>query len=75
MTRRTSTTVSGGIVCCSDGQQTTTPSVQRCESTPSQARPEYWDVSYNFRGQEHRVQMSTPPGPTLIVNEQGEPRV
>jgi len=59
-----------------DGQQTTTtPSVQRCESTPSQARPEYWDVSYNFRGQEHRVQMSTPPGPTLIVNEQGEPRV
>jgi uncharacterized protein YcfJ len=48
-------------------------SVQRCENVPSQV-PTYYDVSYNFRGQEHRVQMTTQPGPTVRVNEQGEPR-
>ncbi len=56
------------------GQQVVTQDVQRCASVPSQARPEYWDVTYTFRGQEHRVQMSNPPGPTVTVNEQGEPR-
>jgi uncharacterized protein YcfJ len=48
--------------------------VQRCQNLPSQAQPQYWDVAYNFRGQEHRVQMTAPPGRTLTVNEQGEPR-
>lgn len=48
--------------------------VRRCERTPSQARPQYWDVTYYFRGVEHRVQMTSPPGHTLTVNEQGEPR-
>jgi len=48
--------------------------VQHCENVPSQARPDYWDVTYDFRGVEHRVQMTAPPGPTLTVNEQGEPR-
>lgn len=48
--------------------------VQRCERVPSQARPDHWDVTYSFRGQEHRVQMTDPPGPTVTVNEQGEPR-
>ena len=57
-----------------NGQQTTTQDVQRCASTPSQARPDYWDVTYNFRGQEHRVQMTAAPGPTVTVNRQGEPR-
>jgi len=56
------------------GGQATTRDVRRCENVPSQARPEYWDVSYNFRGQEHRIQMTTPPGNTVTVNEQGEPR-
>lgn len=48
--------------------------VQRCENTPGQARPDYWDVTYTFRGQEHRVQLSSAPGTTVVVNEQGEPR-
>ena len=48
--------------------------VQRCASMPGQARPDYWDVSYDFRGVEHRVQTTTPPGPTITVNERGEPR-
>ena len=56
------------------GQQASTQDVQRCESVPSQARPQYWDVTYEFRGQDHRIQMTAPPGPTVTVNEQGEPR-
>jgi len=48
--------------------------VQRCASTPSQNRPAYWDVTYDFRGQEHRIQMTNPPGSTVSVNAQGEPR-
>ena len=48
--------------------------VQRCESVSGPVRPQYWDVTYNFRGQEHRIQMTAAPGPTVIVNEQGEPR-
>lgn len=47
--------------------------VQKCASVPSQT-PTYWDVTYNFRGQDHRVQMTTQPGATVTVNEQGEPR-
>ena len=47
--------------------------VQRCATGPS-GPPQYWDVTYNFRGMEHRVQMSAPPGPTIAVNENGEPR-
>ncbi len=56
------------------GQHVYSQDVQRCANV-SEARPEYWDVTYNFRGQEHRVQMSQPPGPTITVNRAGEPRV
>ena len=48
--------------------------VQRCRDVPAAARPEYWDVEYDFRGQRHRVQMQQPPGPTITVNGNGEPR-
>jgi hypothetical protein len=41
---------------------------------PSQARPDHWDVIYSFRGQEHRIQVTAPPGQTITVNERGEPR-
>lgn len=51
-----------------------TQNVQHCETVPSQARPEFWDVTYTFRGQEHRVQMTSPPGATVPVNRKGEPR-
>jgi uncharacterized protein YcfJ len=64
----------GANVGRNDGQQTTTQNVQRCTSAPNAARPTYWDVTYNFRGVEHRVQMTRPPGATVSVNEQGEPR-
>jgi len=52
----------------------TTRDVQRCREIPSQAKPEFWDVTYNFRGQDHHVQLTAPPGLTVTVNEQGEPR-
>ena len=69
--------VAGGAVGANvgrDGGGQQAQDVQRCESVPSQARTEFWDVTYNFRGQEHRMQVTSPPGPTITVNEQGEPR-
>lgn len=51
-----------------------TQDVQRCASVPGTGRPEFWDVTYDFQGQQHRVQMSAPPGPTITVNGYGEPR-
>ena len=50
-----------------------TQDVQRCTSQAS-GTPAFYEVSYNFRGTEHRVQMTTPPGRTVLVNERGEPR-
>ena len=47
--------------------------VQRCTSSPP-GPPEFYDVTYNFRGVEHRVQMKEPPGRTILVNGNGEPR-
>ena len=71
--------IAGGVIGSkvgrdANGQPAQTQNVQRCASTPSQAPPAYWDVTYNFRGQAHSVQMVTQPGPTMTVNEQGEPR-
>jgi uncharacterized protein YcfJ len=48
--------------------------VRRCENVGSQT-PQYWDVTYNYGGVEHRVQMTTPPGRTIAVNRDGEPRL
>jgi uncharacterized protein YcfJ len=48
--------------------------VQRCSAVPGNARADYFDVTYVFRGREHRVQMSAPPGPTIFVNGSGVPR-
>ena len=52
-----------------------TQDVQRCVDVPTAARLDYWDVTYNFGGYEHHVQMTSPPGATILVNAQGEPRV
>ena len=58
-----------------DGQTVPSQDLQRCETVPGQARTAYWDVTYRFRGQEHRMQMTRQPGATVTVNSQGEPRV
>ena len=47
--------------------------VRRCENVAS-TTPQYYDVTYNFRGVDHRVQMASQPGPTIAVNGKGEPR-
>jgi len=57
-----------------NGQQGYSQNVQRCASVPSESRPDYWDVTYTFRGEQHRMQMTAPPGPTVTVNGYGEPR-
>ena len=51
-----------------------TQDVQRCETV--QGTPQYYEVTYDFRGARHVAQMSAPPaGNTIIVNERGEPRM
>ncbi len=52
-----------------------TQDVQRCVNVSTAAPLDYWDVTYNFRGYEHHVQTTSPPGRTILVNAQGEPRV
>jgi len=69
--------VVGGVVGANVGRDSGTQygkDVRRCENAPSQSRADHWDVTYNFRGQEHRVQLNAPPGRTISVNSQGEPR-
>jgi uncharacterized protein YcfJ len=57
-----------------NGSHVYSQDVQRCTNVSSSANPDYWDVTYNFHGVEHRVQLSTPPGRTIAVNGNGEPR-
>ena len=57
------------------GGQVTTQDVRRCETVSGSARPSYWDVTYLFRGVEHRTQLSFAPGATITVNDRGEPRM
>ena len=74
----------GNRVGHNDGPQTRSQEVQRCRDVPSVNRPadathaaytpNYWDVGYNFRGVNHKVQMTMQPGATITVNRQGEPR-
>ncbi len=47
--------------------------MRRCE-TSFRGAPQYWDVSYEYRGVEHWVRMTDPPGNTIAVNRRGEPR-
>jgi uncharacterized protein YcfJ len=52
-----------------------TQDVRRCSTAAPGGPPEYYDVTYLFRGEEHRMQMTTPPPRTITVNGRGEPRV
>jgi uncharacterized protein YcfJ len=57
------------------GGGVTTQDVQRCEDVRGNAQPDYWDVTYYFHGVEHHVQLTSPPGNTITVNADGEPRI
>ncbi len=65
----------GANVGRDNGQLAYTQNVQRCTNVSGRMRADYWDVIYSFKNEEHRVQMSEPPGPTITVNALGEPRV
>ncbi len=67
--------VAGAAVGSQVGRNGSQPAqnVQRCVNEPP-ARPAYWDVTYNFQGREHRIQMTSQPGRSITVNRQGEPR-
>ena len=66
--------VAGGVVGSRINSRTETAPVQRCENVGA-ARPAYYDVTYDFRGQQHHVQMGQRPGRTITVNGNGEPRI
>ena len=56
------------------GSQVHTQDVQRCTNVQPDARPAWWDVSYRFRGVLHHARMSAPPGRTINVGDDGQPR-
>ena len=67
--------VIGSKIAKRNNDNTRTQEVQRCETANnSNARPAYYDVTYTFRGQQHTAQMAVPPGRTITVNRNGEPR-
>jgi len=70
--------VGGGLLGANVGRdrgddRTVDRDVQHCRQTRGDQRPEYWDVTYTFHGQQHRAQLTYPPGETLPVNRDGEP--
>lgn len=70
--------VAGGAIGANvgrDGDDVYSRDVQRCATFSRDERPDYWDVTYSFHGQEHHAQMSAPPGATITVNADGEPRM
>ena len=67
--------VGGAAVGANVGRGGYAQDVRRCENVPLGAQPDYWDVTYEFRGVEHHAQLSSPPGRTITVNANGEPRL
>ena len=63
----------GGLIGGGGGSTYASRDVERCREV--RGRPAFWDVTYRFRGVDRTVQMSRPPGPVILVNRQGEPRV
>lgn len=69
--------LAGGAIGANVGRGNNTSyaqDVRRCESAPS-TTPQYWDVTYEHRGIEHRTQLAAAPGRTIQVNRDGEPRM
>jgi uncharacterized protein YcfJ len=76
---RDGATVGGAVAGAVIGSQIARGAVQpqavtRCASVPPQA-PDHYDVSYWYHGVRHHVQTTQPPGPNIVVNGDGEPRI
>ena len=65
--------VGGNVARDRGGDDVYDRDVRHCESR-ADSEPEYWDVTYEYRGVEHYVKMTGPPGRTILVNRDGEPR-
>ncbi|HET7729450.1 MAG TPA: beta/gamma crystallin-related protein [Usitatibacter sp.] len=66
--------VAGAAIGSNYGGTTYSRDVQRCSRDRVSGPPQFWDVTYRFRGVDRYVQMTRPPGPTITVNADGEPR-
>lgn len=62
----------GGIGDVLTGRQRQTY-FEHCDTVPTGAQLQYWDVTYEFRGIQHRAQLAAAPGPTIAVNGNGDP--
>jgi uncharacterized protein YcfJ len=76
---RTATTAGGAVAGAVIGSQLARGAdqpqqVTRCTSVPSQA-PDHYDIAYWYHGVQHHVQTTQPPGQTILVNGNGEPRL
>ena len=73
-------TVGGAVVGAVVGSQIARGAEQpqevtRCNSVPVNQGPDHYDVAYWYHGVRHHVQTTQPPGPTIVVNGNGEPRL
>lgn len=66
--------VGGAVVGSNVNRDKEVRNVQRCGASPNNGAPQYWDVTYRFKGQEHYAQTRQAPGSTITVNSRGEPR-
>ena len=62
----------GGLAGSQYGNTYQSRDVQHCRD--ARGPVQYYDVTYNFRGQQRYAQLTNPPGSTITVNENGEPR-
>ena len=77
---RAGATVGGAVVGAVVGSQIARGAEQpqdvtRCNSVPVNQGPDHYDVAYWYHGVRHHVQTTQPPGPTIVVNGNGEPRL
>ena len=66
--------VAGAAIGSGQFGNTYSRDVQRCSGPQASGPPQYYDVTYRHRGVDRYVQMARPPGPTITVNRDGEPR-
>jgi uncharacterized protein YcfJ len=67
--------IAGGAIGSNVGTGGYSGDVEHCRTVGNYDHPDYWDVTYSFRGVQHRVQMASPPASTITVNDEGEPRM
>ncbi|WP_197507252.1 beta/gamma crystallin family protein [Mitsuaria sp. 7] len=66
--------VGGAVVGSNVNRDKDVRNVQRCGAATNNGNPQYWDVTYRFKGQDHYMQTRRQPGATVTVNARGEPR-